>query len=99
LLGDFTWRPSADQQGTYPVTIRVTDSGSPPLSATKQFYDSVSAGHSFTDVKILPDGRVELTCAVIAARSISFIHGRGIAVAMAEPRSASDGGRGHDCDS
>ena len=36
--GLFTWTPTAAQApGTYPVTVRVTDNGTPPLSATRSF--------------------------------------------------------------
>ncbi|HYT89560.1 MAG TPA: putative Ig domain-containing protein, partial [Gemmataceae bacterium] len=33
----FTWTPSETQDGTYHVTVRVTDNGSPQLSDTKTF--------------------------------------------------------------
>ena len=36
--GVFTWLPTEAQgPGIYPITVRVTDSGSPPLSATRSF--------------------------------------------------------------
>jgi hypothetical protein len=36
--GAFTWRPTQTQApGSYPMTIAVTDNGSPPLSAQRSF--------------------------------------------------------------
>jgi len=35
LSGVFAWTPTASQVGTYTVTFTVTDSGTPPLSASK----------------------------------------------------------------
>jgi hypothetical protein len=36
--GVFTWTPTEEQgPGSYPITVRVTDNGSPPLSATTSF--------------------------------------------------------------
>ena len=35
--GAISWTPSEAQVGTHPVTVRVTDNGSPPLSATTTF--------------------------------------------------------------
>jgi hypothetical protein len=36
--GVFVWIPAEDQgPGTYPITVRVTDSGTPPLSAARSF--------------------------------------------------------------
>lgn len=35
--GDFLWQPGPANLGTNPVTIRVTDNGTPPMSATTTF--------------------------------------------------------------
>ena len=41
--GVFTWTPTEAQgPGTYPITVRVTDNGSPPLSATNSFTVTVN---------------------------------------------------------
>ena len=41
--GAFTWTPTEVQgPGTYPITVRVTDNGSPPLSDTKTFTITVN---------------------------------------------------------
>jgi hypothetical protein len=40
-LGRFVWMPSFDQGGTYAVTFKVTDDGSPPESAMEQINISV----------------------------------------------------------
>ncbi|MBI2947185.1 MAG: immunoglobulin domain-containing protein [Verrucomicrobia bacterium] len=41
--GAFSWTPSEAQgPGTYTITVRVTDTGSPPLSATQSFSVTVS---------------------------------------------------------
>lgn len=46
--GEFRWQlPQNQASGNYPVTIRVTDNGSPVLSDTKSF--TVSVGCSFDD--------------------------------------------------
>ena len=48
--GLFTWTPTEVQgPGTYPITVRVTDDGSPPLSDTRTFtvtVDEVNGGPS-----------------------------------------------------
>jgi hypothetical protein len=42
--GSFSWSPTSAQAGSaYPVTVRVTDSGSPPLSASQTFTIAVAA--------------------------------------------------------
>ena len=41
--GVFAWTPSLAQLGTYPVTVRVTDSGSPALSAFQTISITVTA--------------------------------------------------------
>ncbi|MBX3746494.1 MAG: lamin tail domain-containing protein [Verrucomicrobiae bacterium] len=42
-LGAFLWTPTEAQgPGTYPITVRVTDSGIPPLSATRTFQVTVN---------------------------------------------------------
>ncbi|MBL8868680.1 MAG: putative Ig domain-containing protein [Planctomycetaceae bacterium] len=46
--GEFRWQiPDSQASGSYPVTIRVSDNGSPVLSNTKSF--TVSVGCSFDD--------------------------------------------------
>jgi hypothetical protein len=41
--GRFTWKPAATQAGrTYPITVRVTDDGTPPLSAALAFQVNVT---------------------------------------------------------
>jgi Putative Ig domain/RTX calcium-binding nonapeptide repeat (4 copies)/PKD domain len=37
VTGLFTWTPGEAQDGTYPVTVRVSDNGAPGLSATRTF--------------------------------------------------------------
>lgn len=41
--GAFAWTPQANQIGSYPLTIRVSDNGSPLLSDTKSFSIAVLA--------------------------------------------------------
>jgi hypothetical protein len=40
--GLITWTPTAAQQGANPVTVQVTDNGTPPLSATQSFTVNVN---------------------------------------------------------
>jgi hypothetical protein len=44
--GLFSWNPTAAQVGTSSVTVRVTDSGVPPLSATATFNIDVTPNHA-----------------------------------------------------
>jgi len=59
----FTWSPTADQRGTNLLTVRVTDNGTPPLSATAnsesswKFPTSPGQSHPIADVNV-PVGQV-----------------------------------------
>ena len=45
--GQFQWRPNEQQgPGTYPITVRVTDDGTPPLSDTGSFMVAVNEVNS-----------------------------------------------------
>ncbi len=46
--GVFTWTPSEESSSPIPVTIRVTDDGSPPLSASRTFSISVTDAPLFS---------------------------------------------------
>src|SRR5205807_167523 len=41
--GAFTWTPTAAQVGTFPITVRVTDNGTPPLSDSETIQVTVNA--------------------------------------------------------
>jgi hypothetical protein len=43
VSGVFSWTPTRSQTGTFPVTVRVTDNGSPALSASQAISIAVSA--------------------------------------------------------
>ena len=53
--GDFQWRPGErDGPGTYPITVRVTDDGTPPLSDSATFsvvVDEVNSAPVFVDTR------------------------------------------------
>jgi len=58
--GEFTWTPSpAQTPGTNMITVRVTDSGFPALSATRAFRAVVGFGVS--SIVRQPNGNVDLT--------------------------------------
>jgi hypothetical protein len=62
--GVFTWTPSTNQApSTNTVTVRVIDSGSPPLADTRSFTIAVtlSAPLRFTSVTVAQSGSVTLT--------------------------------------
>ncbi len=44
--GVFTWTPDATQTGSFPVTVRVTDNGIPPLFDTELITLTISSGTS-----------------------------------------------------
>ncbi|MCX7872611.1 MAG: lamin tail domain-containing protein, partial [Verrucomicrobiae bacterium] len=58
VSGIFTWTPSEVQGGaSYPIIVRVTDSGTPPLSATQSFTVSVEKTNS-PPVIVIPPNQV-----------------------------------------
>lgn len=48
--GKITWAASADASGSYQFTVRVTDSGTPPMSTNKSFSINVSSRPQVTSV-------------------------------------------------
>ena len=62
--GIFTWTPNESQIGTNGITVRVTDNGVPPLSATQQFVVTVEPRPVLTIG--LTNGIVTLTWSAIA---------------------------------
>ena len=57
--GVFTWTPTEAQgPGTYPITVRVTDNGSPPLSDTKSFTVIVNEVNSPPSISAVPSTNV-----------------------------------------
>lgn len=68
ITGIFTWTPSEVYGGeSYPITIRVTDNGYPPLSATQSFTISVEKTNS-PPVIVIPPNQV-----VNEGEMVSFI--------------------------
>jgi hypothetical protein len=63
FTGQLTWIPGSEQAlGVFPVTVRVTDDGFPPLSTTRTFSVSLLQMQSTIDsIVVLPDGTVVLT--------------------------------------
>ena len=59
--GSISWTPSQAQVGAHPVTIRVTDNGSPSLSATNTFQVTVVGEGSRLDIQRLASGLMQLT--------------------------------------
>ncbi len=58
--GLFTWRPTSAQIGSNPVAIIVTDSGSPPLSATQSFTVTVLASNTAPQLGPIPNQMIAL---------------------------------------
>ncbi|HUL51503.1 MAG TPA: lamin tail domain-containing protein, partial [Candidatus Nitrosotalea sp.] len=57
--GVFTWTPTEDQgPGSYPVTVRVTDNGSPPLSDFETITINVSEVNVAPTLDFIPDKAV-----------------------------------------
>ncbi len=55
----FDWTPSEGQgPGTYPVTIRVTDNGSPVASASARFFITVNEANSVPTLAAIPNATV-----------------------------------------
>jgi len=59
--GSILWTPSQAEVGSHPVTIRVTDNGSPSLSATNTFQLTVVGEGSSLDIQRRPSGEMQLT--------------------------------------
>ncbi|TMP96417.1 MAG: hypothetical protein E6L09_15070, partial [Verrucomicrobia bacterium] len=54
--GVFTWTPAeADGPGSYPITVRVMDNGSPPMSDTKAFTVTVNEVNSPPEIPSIGD--------------------------------------------
>ena len=68
--GLFTWTPNADQTpSTNAVTLRVTDSGAPPLSATRMFTVFVVAPPRISGITPPLNGVVTLTLPAIVGKT------------------------------
>jgi hypothetical protein len=68
--GLFTWTPSAQQTpGTNAITVRVTDSGVPPLSATQSFTVFVVGPPRIAGITPPLNGVVTLTVPAIAGKT------------------------------
>jgi len=59
--GSITWTADQSQVGLHPITIRVTDNGSPSLSATNTFQVNVMGEGSRLDIQRRPSGEMQLT--------------------------------------
>jgi hypothetical protein len=60
--GQFSWTPSAAQSpSTNVVVIRVTDSGTPALSATRSFQIVAGVGFEVSGIERQPNGEIALT--------------------------------------
>ena len=67
--GQFTWRPLPEQAGaTYPMIVRVTDSGTPPQSVTQGFSVTVWNRPQVTGVKA-GDGQFQLSFATVPGKT------------------------------
>jgi hypothetical protein len=54
--GVFTWKPNESQGlGTYPITVRVTDNGQPPLNEQQTFTVTVTEGNTAPQLKAITD--------------------------------------------
>jgi len=58
--GTISWTPAENQVGLHALTVRVTDNGSPPLSATASFQVTVAGQGSHLEVALLPSGASRL---------------------------------------
>ena len=68
--GLFTWTPTAQQTpGTNAITIRVTDSGAPPLSAARSFTVFVVGPPRISGITPPLNGVVTLTMPAIAGKT------------------------------
>jgi hypothetical protein len=56
-----SWTPTQAQVGTYPLTIRVTDNGVPPLTATTTFQLAVTGQDARLNVQRLASGEMQLS--------------------------------------
>jgi hypothetical protein len=72
VTGLFAWTPSEDQgPGVYPITIRVTDSGAPPLSDAVTFTVTVREVNSPPALDSLDDQAVDETTLITLSVSAS----------------------------
>ena len=61
VTGVFTWTPTEAQgPGVYPITVRVTDNGQPPKSATRTFTVTVNDVNNAPVVAAIPNKTVRL---------------------------------------
>lgn len=68
--GAFSWAPSPSQTpGTNTITVRVTDSGVPALSASRSFRVVVGVGFRVTGIARQPNGDVALTVGTTTGRT------------------------------
>ena len=68
--GLFTWTPTAQQTpGTNAITVRVTDDGAPPLSATRSFTVFVASPPRISGITPPLKGVVTLTLATIVGKT------------------------------
>jgi subtilisin family serine protease len=59
--GAFSWTPAESQTGTHSIIVRVTDSGSPPATATTSFTIVVAERVSIASIRQTTPGEVVLT--------------------------------------
>ncbi len=70
--GEFSWMPTlAQAPGTYAITVRVTDDGSPPASATTSFRVIVDEPNAAPAIGGIPDRTVVWGTAIAATASAS----------------------------
>ena len=75
--GVFSWTPTAGQgPATYNITVRVTDSGSPSLSATKTFAVTVNAAPVITaqpeDQNVYPGGNATFSVTATGTAPLAY---------------------------
>jgi hypothetical protein len=59
--GVISWTPATDQTASYPVTVRVTDNGVPPLSAVQSFQITVAGHVPSLAIAPFPGGLMQIT--------------------------------------
>ncbi|MBN2477072.1 MAG: putative Ig domain-containing protein [Pirellulales bacterium] len=81
ITGELVWTPAPDQPpGTYDVTIRAVDDGTPPLSATASFSISVEPAMLGTiDNRFVAEG---LTLQLLAATTAPYGPGEGLTFSL-----------------
>ncbi len=70
VSGQFNWTPSpAQSPSTNTITLRATDSGTPPLTAARTFTVVVKPGMRITGVVLQPNGSIEFSVGTIPGKT------------------------------